>query len=1116
MLPPAVQEFAIQAGKFLAGIDQMIAETDQAAASMDAAIAGTGAVTASLDAQGAAYDRAAERAGLYVDAQGRLREANGRYASSARQAAVAADMEAAGYDRAAVAADRAGESAVVAGGKTKGASAEAAGFGSAMKTAFLGVAIAGGYGIDQAMKFQASMTQLHTQAGVAQSKIKGLSQQVLQLAGQVGEGPQSLSESLYHVASNMASLGASGPTMLNAVRIAAEGAQVGGANLVDVTNALTAAIASGIPGVSNFSQAMGALNATVGSGDMHMQDLADAFSTGLLASVKGYGLSLKDVGAALATFGDNNIRGAKAGTDLRVAVQALAVPVATGAKLLKGWGMSTSQLAKDMSHGGLMSALNDLQAHFKKNGVTAANEGEVITQLFGKKAGSGIAVLLEQMDRLKSKYPDITKSANNFAADWAGRQQTMQQQWNNLKSGAQALAISFGTLLLPAATKVVGAIGKFATMLEQHPALAAFAGAILAVAVAFRVVAAAEAIFNLVTIENPVMGVIIAVIALAAGLYELYEHSKLVRDIVADVGHFFAGVWRSAMQLAGAAVKWFENGPLKDIEKAIAYFKAWWTANGKEVEQVWRGIWGVIKDTALMYWKILSTEIRLAVTVFSIWWRITWGLVKDGVLLAWNVIKAEITTAVHVIMDIIAIFLDIVTGHWSKAWKDIQKLFHDAVNGIVSIAKAWGGGLVRMFEDLGRNVVSGLINGVKSMFGAAKSVVSSLASGIVGGFKSVLGIASPSKKTYELGVQTMDGLALGLIFGSKGAYDAARTASRNVALLFAQNLYAGLDGTAGQVKSTISKMLTAVKQEMDANLISERQGSALTRFLDSDNTRLQALATQRATIAKTIAAAQKYAATTTSNTEQAFGLMSVAGSQPFTAGDIAAGLKQDVSQIVAFKSNIQKLAKMGLNKAYIDQLIQAGPQSGGAVAAELAAGSWADIRSINSAESQIAKASTSLGNTAAEAMYDSGKQAGRGFLSGLLAQQRAIEQMMARIAKAAIDTMRRELKISSPSQVFMDHGRMVALGFALGMEDGTGRVGSAAKSLSGAAYAPYGGGLAAGGGATVFNYSPHFTINGYIGSEAQLADELFKLTQQGALRNNHRNPTNGLSLGFGR
>src|SRR5260221_7888116 len=127
---------------------------------------------------------------------------------------------------------------------------------------------------------------------------------------------------MYHVESNCESIGIRGPKALKLVKIAAEGAAVGGADLTDVTNALTAVVASGIKGVHSFAGAMGVLNKIVGVGDMSMQDLADAFGTGVLASVKGFGVTIKDAGAALAVFGDNNIRGAHAGTQLRMAVMA--------------------------------------------------------------------------------------------------------------------------------------------------------------------------------------------------------------------------------------------------------------------------------------------------------------------------------------------------------------------------------------------------------------------------------------------------------------------------------------------------------------------------------------------------------------------------------------------------------------------------------------------------------------------------------------------------------------------------------------------------------------------------------------------------------------------------
>ena len=194
----------------------------------------------------------------------------------------------------------------------------------------LGAGVAAAYGIDKAMKYQSEMLLLHTQAGVSSKDTATMSQGVLQISTQTGQSLNAVAESAYHVASNMESMKGSSPAkMLQAVKVAAEGASVGHSNLVDTTNAMTAAISSNIPGVKNYSQAMGVLNATVGSGDMKMQDLAEAFGGGMVAVVKGYGLTLKDVGASLATFGDNNIRGAKAGTDLRMAVQALAVPMKT-------------------------------------------------------------------------------------------------------------------------------------------------------------------------------------------------------------------------------------------------------------------------------------------------------------------------------------------------------------------------------------------------------------------------------------------------------------------------------------------------------------------------------------------------------------------------------------------------------------------------------------------------------------------------------------------------------------------------------------------------------------------------------------------------------------------
>jgi len=303
--------------------------------------------------------------------------------------------------------------------------------------------------VKMAADFDAKMALLNTQAGVSADKLPALKKGVLDIAAATGQGPDSLAESLYHVESNFESLGITSQKALEITKVAAEGAAVGHADLVDVTNALTAAVASGIPGVQSMSQAMGVLNATVGVGDMSMQDLSKAFGSGMVATVKGFGLNITDVGAALAVFGDNNIRGANAGTQLRMSVQALANPVASAGDALKKLGLTHQTLADDMQKGGLKLALEDLSTRMVRAGISADEQGQIITEAFGRKAGAGLNVLLSQMDRLESKYPAMTAGANGFADSWANTQKTVSQQFKELEQSANGAMITFGEKLLP-------------------------------------------------------------------------------------------------------------------------------------------------------------------------------------------------------------------------------------------------------------------------------------------------------------------------------------------------------------------------------------------------------------------------------------------------------------------------------------------------------------------------------------------------------------------------------------------------------------------------------------------------------------------------------------------
>jgi hypothetical protein len=189
-----------------------------------------------------------------------------------------------GTDNASAAFAKAARGAETSSSKMKAA------FGSAIATAGkLGVAL-GAYELvkkaldigREAAAFQKQMTQVQTQAGATATEVAYMSKGLLAMAGDVATAPEQLATSLYHVYS----VGLSAAKSLEVVRIAAMGAKIGNADLEETTNALTATVASGISGVKNMGQAMGALNTIVGSGDMKLSDLNDALAGGILTAAK--------------------------------------------------------------------------------------------------------------------------------------------------------------------------------------------------------------------------------------------------------------------------------------------------------------------------------------------------------------------------------------------------------------------------------------------------------------------------------------------------------------------------------------------------------------------------------------------------------------------------------------------------------------------------------------------------------------------------------------------------------------------------------------------------------------------------------------------------------------
>ncbi|MFF2383773.1 phage tail tape measure protein [Streptomyces sp. NPDC058108] len=308
-------------------------------------------------------------------------------------------------------------------------------------------------GAKDASRFQAEMTRISTQAGGTAKDVKVLSDQVLKLGTTTQQGPQHLAESLYH----LKSVGMDNVSAMKALKEASDLAAVGHANLEETTNALAGAWRTGIKGATSFHEAVSTVNAIIGAGNMSMDQFNAAIGTGILPSAKTFGLSMKQVGAALALMTDEGIDSASAATRLRMSFSLLGAPSGAAEKQLKKIHLTGLQLAEAMrSKDGLIGAIRLLKEHLDASGMSASKQSQLLSRAFGGgRSSSGILLMLNNLDVLEKKQEQINHSTGKFDDAVKMQRKTAEAQWHLLTSNLEVMSVRVGTKVLPPITSFV-------------------------------------------------------------------------------------------------------------------------------------------------------------------------------------------------------------------------------------------------------------------------------------------------------------------------------------------------------------------------------------------------------------------------------------------------------------------------------------------------------------------------------------------------------------------------------------------------------------------------------------------------------------------------------------
>ena len=638
-------------------------------------------------------------------------------------------------------------------GSTGKALGQVAKFG---KFAALGVAAIAGASVDVAAKFQTQMALVRTQAGDTTDNIGQLSQSVLNMSGKVGQSPVKLAEALYHVAS----VGYRGADAMNVLKVAAQGAAVGHADLETTTYALTSLMNSLGDKAGKAGVDMATMNAIVGAGDMRMQDFASSIGTGFMSTAQTFGVSVQSAGAALAFMTDRGAHADEASTRLRMTLALLAAPSAKAAGLLKDIGLSgpevtaattsmtealrksgltTTQLADDLRKpDGIQVALKHLQTALHNSGMSADAANALLAKSFGGgKSDATILAMLNNLDTLKGKFDTISKggSTRAFQQDWAVTQKTFSQQMKQMGGAVEALGVRIGLALIPVLEKVIAVTSKVVGWLERHKTVATALGiaisTVLVTAMAAYAAQAAASAVATIAATWPILLIIAAVAAVAVGIYELVTHWRTVwtwiKQIVADAWHFLRSVFDTIVHV-----------DLQILSTAVGAVRAVWSAE-----------WTAIKTVVVTAWNILHSVIndiigaglwviRSAIDVLAAEWGAVWHAITWAVQTAWSVISSvingELNAGISTVTAVVNGLEAVWNGFWSgasavvsAAWSVIQPIV-DTIKSALSDVSSAASSITSIASTVG-GAVSSVTGAVSSVTGAIGSMIPHLAKG---------------------------------------------------------------------------------------------------------------------------------------------------------------------------------------------------------------------------------------------------------------------------------------------------------------------------------------------------------------------------------------------------
>uniref|UniRef100_UPI0027DF2CAB phage tail tape measure protein n=1 Tax=Neisseria polysaccharea TaxID=489 RepID=UPI0027DF2CAB len=473
---------------------------------------------------------------------------------------------------------------------------------------------------------------------------------------------------------------------------------------------------------------------------------------------------------------------------------------------LKAIGTSAQELKANIAKNGEQALVDFLK---QLNKLPKADQMGTLVDLFGLEYADDVAVLAGSVETYEKSIRALKETgrdgkplfAGSMDKEFAARSATTANNVQLLKNQLMHLAISIGSVMLPAVNSLVAGlkpwVDYFIRLSEAHPELVQNVYKLIAALVGFKAGSLiARYLFSFLTTGALQLGSVFlglrGAIWRVAAAFRLFQIGRAVTAL-----RMFGLSARHARVLISML-----SGSLRFIGTTFG-----WVVNAGRMLVGFLPMVG--KAFMALGRFLLATPLGIALTLmataaYMLYSR--WDGVVGGAKLLWQDLCSVVSTVASA-----------VAGFFANMWATVQSLFSSAISAILSLIRSFNpvsafqaafaavsgffSGLVGRFAAFGGMIIDGLVNGIRAKIGAAVAAVQALGARIKSAFTGAksMDIHSPSRVFKRYGGFIAEGLAIGVNGG------AARPVGRIAQL-------------AGSMKQRFAERMGGLRSQVSARL----------------------------------------------------------------------------------------------------------------------------------------------------------------------------------------------------------------------------------------------------------------------------------------------------------